>query len=404
MSQAPYSATYQNSFPPSAPFSIPRQQFETTTAQSQRQPVFGRRFGQPGLTQFLEGAAVPIVDDDYYDILPEEEEEEDVLIQSKTLTDVGTAQRNQEILSQLFATNHAILQEQDPTAFQFPWHIDTYRPDYAANPLKNGSTAQLFGYFITSTAPMISVFVRGYGLSSLVVDQGQLAPSDRGLWTYTLPMMAMYNQGLLHAMLAMASLQIAKTQGSVTTPSAKHYGYSLRRIHKAVNKAKHRHAVTTLAATLLLAFYEVGTADHHGWSTHLSGARFLIENIDFARMTREVHQMRERRGQSVWAGNNAGFGVHPPLQPILGPTTTVDSQLLQALTGLDLEYDQYGRGTNDSENHSPPREFSTAELNNFEILQDLFWWYARHEIIHALVGGGKLQYVPLPNYCLLLTC
>ena len=95
----------------------------------------------------------------------------------------------------------------------------------------------------------------------------------------------------------------------------------------------------------------------------------------------------------MWAGNTAGFGIQPPLQPMLGPTTTVDVALMRSLTGLELEYDQYGRVRETSRPVVTPRAFSMAELNNFEILQDLFWWYARHEIIHALVGGGNLQSV-----------
>jgi hypothetical protein len=54
--------------------------------------------------------------------------------------------------------------------------------------------------------------------------EGPTPPSQQSLWTYILPLKALNHQGLLHAMLALASLHIARLQRASVTPSYKHYG------------------------------------------------------------------------------------------------------------------------------------------------------------------------------------
>ena len=86
-------------------------------------------------------------------------------------------------------------------------------------------------------------------------------------------MMALHHQGLLHAMLALASLHIARLQGASVTPSFKHYAYALKRIHHCVGHPQKRHLISTVAASLLLGYYEVITGDQVKWSSHLLGAK-----------------------------------------------------------------------------------------------------------------------------------
>lgn len=56
--------------------------------------------------------------------------------------------------------------------------------------------------------------------------EGPTPTSQQNLWTYILPLKALNHQGLLHAMLALASLHIARLQRASATPSYKHYGRS----------------------------------------------------------------------------------------------------------------------------------------------------------------------------------
>src|SRR5450432_781995 len=101
-----------------------------------------------------------------------------------------------------------------------------------------------------------------------------------------MPILALNNQALLHAMLAIGSLHIALLQDTPITASLKHYHIAIRQVAKSVSLPMRRGQPATLAATMLLGWYELMSADHQKWSSHLLGARYLLADIDFAGMTR----------------------------------------------------------------------------------------------------------------------
>ena len=121
--------------------------------------------------------------------------------------------------------------------------LASYRPTYAASPLKDPQTALVFCHFITGTAPTISASER-HILNSAAMFSGHPVPkSQQGLWTYTMPMLALHHQGLLHAMLALASLHIAKLQKASPTPSLKHYHFALRKVAKSLGNPTKRNNI-----------------------------------------------------------------------------------------------------------------------------------------------------------------
>ena len=96
-------------------------------------------------------------------------------------------------------------------------------------------------------------------------------------------------------MLALASLHIAKLQNEPITAALKHYAISLRRVAKCLGSPTRRNEPATLAAAMLLAFFECWTADHQKWSNHLLGARQLVREIDFAGMTRYIKTQKVQK-------------------------------------------------------------------------------------------------------------
>lgn len=277
--------------------------------------------------------------------------------------------------------------------------LDHFQP-VAENPLDSALVKSIFQHFVTTSGPLITAFDRSSPLDQPMLDQTGMPYAYPGLFTSTLPMLALQNQGLLHAMLALASLDIAKATGASTTPSLKHYLYSLRRVHGAVRTDKHRHAVTTLGSTLLLAFYEVVTADHSKWNTHLSGAAQLVREINFAEMTRQLRLMMNRRlhfesadGQVMHHSNVDHYHVRDPL---LDHFTDLDPGIIGVLTGREVNFDQNGKVIKDRPaSGSGPRPFSRTELQDYEVLRDLYWWYVRQDAIHAMTSGSDLLYVIL---------
>lgn len=219
----------------------------------------------------------------------------------------------------------------------------------------------------------------------------------QSLWTYTLPLKALSNQGLLHAMLALASLQIAKLQGASLTPSYKHYAYSLKRLSRNLGHREKRLSVSTLATSLLLAYYEVWTAEHVKWSTHLVGAAQLLTELDFRSLTREARRLK--------AAQNAEERQFPYQNPEMlidqkdfnrrleERAMMPDPNLVSTIIGKKVNYDDFGMVVeeNGARYEKKSNLSDKLDLQSFETLQDLYWWYVRHDAFQSMVSGNPLM-------------
>ena len=278
--------------------------------------------------------------------------------------------------------------------------LATYHPSWSVSPLMDPRTARVFCHFITATAPTLAVCERHPSNPAIIFSGVPVPKSQRSLWSYTLPMMALRHQGLLHAMLALASLHISKLQQSSPTPSLKHYHYALRRVAKALSKKEKRCDVATLAATLLLGFYEVTTAEHNKWNSHLSGARELITEIDFAGMAKKIESQRCRQEEAenrhqLHDSLNNGYGQLLPRRLSDDFPSRYDRQLdenlISTIMGWKTDYNQYGQVLTDDEsamkNESP---LMPKDIEVFETQCDLFWWYAKQDMYQSILSGNRL--------------
>ncbi|KAI9839296.1 MAG: hypothetical protein M1819_003291 [Sarea resinae] len=336
-------------------------------------------------------------DDDYWDVesddgMPEEP------AQGHNRPDMGVSSLG--LLRALQASQDDSRMRSFTSFLNEPNMLRTYRPKAMASPLMDAKTARLFCHFITATGPSISMYERNPTNPSAMLTGIALPISQQSLWTHILPSMALNHQGLLHAMLAIASLHIAKLQNSSTTPSLKHYHYALRRIGRCVVSSR-RHESATLAATLILGFYEVMTAEHAKWNSHLAGAMQLMMEIDFAGMTKRIRASKGHAGYLKMDRSDAGDGSLVPqaLFSVGGPKTRpskvmeVDEKLVSIFIGRRLRYDIYGHVIieEDHETESPPRtRLSPHELEDFDTKTDLFWWYCKQDMFHSIVSGNGL--------------
>ncbi|KAJ4288438.1 hypothetical protein N0V90_011673 [Kalmusia sp. IMI 367209] len=173
-------------------------------------------------TQVLDEAAVEQVDDEYWDVDSDEE-----------MADTPAPDEEATILNRDFSlirkiqhdhTNELTLRRYD--AFIYEGVLSHYKAEQVANPLKNPKTARVFAHFIHVTGPSLSIYERN-PRNPTSIFEGPTPPSQQNLWTYILPLKALNHQGLLHAMLALASLHIARLQRASVTPSYKHYGLKI---------------------------------------------------------------------------------------------------------------------------------------------------------------------------------
>lgn len=197
-------------------------------------------------------------------------------------------------------------------------------------------------------------------------------------------------------MLANASLHIARLQGASITPSYKHYAYSLKRLGRALKYPRKRLSISTLATSLLLAYYEVCTAEHTKWSTHLVGATQLITELDFRSLTREARRLR--------AAQTAQERQYPYQNPemlidqrqfdrrLKETAMMPDEGLVSTIVGKKVNYDDFGMvfEENGARQETGSNLPGTLDLRTFETLQDLYWYRARHDMYQCIVSGKPL--------------
>ncbi|KAJ5816178.1 hypothetical protein N7447_008411 [Penicillium robsamsonii] len=271
--------------------------------------------------------------------------------------------------------------------------LASYRPTLGSSPLNNPKTARIFAHFIHSTGPSLSIFERHPTDSSIVL--GAAVPSaQQGLWVYTLALKALEHPALLQAILAVSSLHIAYLQKVPTTVSLKHYHYALKRVGSAVGLPLRRKQVGTLAATLLLGYYEVISADHSKWNNHLGGSTHLIREIDFAKTTRDLraHRRRahEQRLQSGWTSSWWGMpGEVSEDDPFSEKEDSIDQDFIGAIMGRAVNYDYFGC-INEESTPLAKKHFTRKDIEVFRIQCDLYWWYAKQDALQSFIGGNKL--------------
>ncbi|KAF2019271.1 hypothetical protein BU24DRAFT_341519 [Aaosphaeria arxii CBS 175.79] len=344
-------------------------------------------------TQVLYEAAVENEDDDYYDVQSDEE----MLDREDKSDDAVMLSQDFSLIHRIQGESTSDLTVRSYNAFIYEGILTTYRAEYVANPLKNPKTARVFAHFIHVTGPSLSIYERN-PRNPTSIFEGPVPPSQQSLWTYTLPLKALNNQGLLHAMLALASLHIAKLQRASVTPSYKHYAYALKRLGRSLGNPRRRLTIPTLATSMLLAFYEVMTAEHVKWSTHLVGAAQLISELDFRSLTREARRIRAAQlaEERQFPNQNPNMLIDQRQfeQKLLQESTMIpDAGLVSTIVGKEVNYDDFGRvfeedaGVGYDGTRSPP---SRPDLRSYETMQDLYWWYARHDMFQSIVSGNPL--------------
>lgn len=71
----------------------------------------------------------------------------------------------------------------------------------------------------------------------------------------------------------------------------------------------------------------------------------------------------------------------------------LDENLVSAIIGKQVSYDDFGmviedNGTRQDAKTALPENF---DMRSFETLQDLYWWYCRHDMWQSCVSGNPLM-------------
>lgn len=199
--------------------------------------------------------------------------------------------------------------------------------------------------------------------------------------------MAFNHPALMQAMLALGSLQMAKLNGTPPTAAMKHYHLSLRRVAKNYQSPYKRTQPATLAATLLLGFYEVWNSDHDKWCKHMWGGRAIIKDIPLRRMTKDVLAFKRKQRERILGEhqcNEVCFASHGNLSVDQG---TVDYELIYQLTGQSVDYElpkEHVVGDQHQQSHITERDVET-----YEQIRDLYWWFCKMDVYQSFLGGTR---------------
>lgn len=311
----------------------------------------------------LDEAAIEYRDDDYFDLTPADD--------SLSPYDVTTlsAETASPMAEKDFSRPFGMQTSSDRGS------LDHYRPQRVASPLRNTATAYVFSHFVHITGPMLALSARRPKSPAISPLDASLPLLERGLWTNTMPIAALQHQGLLQAMLAISSLHIARLTGTSSTPSIKHYAYALKHIHHCVGNPSQRRTVPVIAASLLLGFYEIWTADHTKWTSHLAGACQLILERDLAAMYRDALALSKHDTRNVQG------------DPVLGYISNVDWATVTLLTGLQSQHANQNAVVGETQQSSNP---PLRDIATFQTMQDLFWWYCKQDMIQSMISGNPL--------------
>jgi hypothetical protein len=271
--------------------------------------------------------------------------------------------------------------------------LSTYEPNQLSSPLMNPTTAKIFCHFVYVLGPSMSLFERHPPNPHIAFTPGAGLHGPQNVWSYTIPILSLSHPPLLHAILALSSLHISKLTAASSQPSLLHYHIALRRLGKAIASDKHRGHVATLAATLMLAYYETMAAEHDKWSSHIHGAKQLLKEIDFDRVTKRVELMDDDE-------LNGGSPPQPQGQYPKEPSLLAKRKMRRQMIADDDHDDSlksYLMG-NKGRRGSPPkaknrnaeRPFSKKELEHLRLQADMFWWYAKMDCYQSLLSGCPL--------------
>lgn len=327
-------------------------------------------------------------EDDLYDV---ESDEEGVTHINRV---TSTPQNDVGLMLALAASQDDRVLRSYTTFLNEPNVLSTYQPAYTASPLMDSTTARIFCHFITATGPSMSIFERHPINPSVMFTGAPVPSSQQSLWTYTLPMKALSNQALLHAMLAIASLHISSLQKTPPTASLKHYHFALRRLTKNLSIPSKRTDIGTIAATLILGHYESTTAEHSKWNQHLAGARQLLMEIDFKGLTKQIKEDKARKRRQTqpetWDSGGTMIDFHNFQQNTEKPKEEeVDEAIVSQLMGWKVKYDEYG-GIVDDYPEIPRPSVTEKDIELYKIHCDLFWWYAKQDVYQSVVSGNPL--------------
>lgn len=182
---------------------------------------------------------------------------------------------------------------------------------------------------------------------------------------------------------------MAKFLNVPPTQSLKHYHLALRKVKKTIKGVSGRANAGILAATLLLGYFEVWSSDHEKWCKHLLGSRLVLKEIRFPEMTRAYLSARRTKREKLeeMVGQRMG-------NPFAAQEEAPEDELYR-LQDPDLAFVSQICGTRLAFEPQSSAEsisilsYNDKDIEKYEQLADLFWWYCKMDTYQSVLSGTK---------------
>jgi hypothetical protein len=145
----------------------------------------------------------------------------------------------------------------------------------------------------------------------------------------------------------------------------------------------------TLAATLLLGYYEVWDGNHNKWCDHLYGARILFSEMQLRDMSKRCLAAKASKDRLAARAAMIKMGLCTAGAALPKDPNELDFGLLSTISGYHLNASDYCLTDEKllSMDHS---QITERDLRDYENLRDLFWWYCKMDVYQGILGGTPL--------------
>lgn len=269
--------------------------------------------------------------------------------------------------------------------------LATYRPSPLASPLTDPGVSLIYRHFVLNASSMF------LALERCVVDRetlvrGSSDPADRrGIFSHTVPLMALNNSALSQAILAFGCQHLAKGGYPIHSSFAfAHYHFALQHLPQSLNMPNNH--IANIAISLLLALQDGLDCSHGMWSVNLSRIDQLFRTIDIPAQLRALKSLRLELAANP-ASNTPDIRAANRYAAI---ENEVDDSLLSEFVGRPVSFDSFCHLEQGSLSPSyNPQPMTAAQIDNLRILNDLYWMYLKFDTCMVSLVG-KHPYVPFP--------
>lgn len=121
-------------------------------------------------------------------------------------------------------------------------------------------------------------------------------------------------------------------------------------------------------------------ADHKNWCKHLNGASILLREIPLRAQARRCLPKRRQLEQQRSLSD-------PTFLP--KEQEKLDYELLRTITGSPIYAKDYGLEEYEGDIDGL-HDVTGQDIEKFENLSDLYWWFCKMDVYQSILGGTKL--------------